>query len=623
MEKTFKAFAQGERNKAAAQLAGYRYLPLFDGLIRPQRPGEHNPSDRTFSYLADGEKHTFVTTPEIASAAKSLDVHSIGLLGRIAAVPARIFKLFTTGINPRFILSNILADVGHTAVTSQYDNSLANPAVFFGSMMSALKQDANWKEMVREGGGFSSFDLYRNSPEMTIESIRSKRNPRARAAYIVRHPINGMGDLFREVEDIVSRSEGVGRLRLYTATKSSLLNAKRTPEDAKRIAVVEANNALPNYMRQGNRVRPFNAITPYLNAGVQGSRSFLRGFERNPKGTIARIVIALLFPTAMATLWNLSDPDRARVYMDIQKSELDNNIVIVSNGSQKDDQNRWDVVKLKLPQGLANLTIPLRRMIESAYGLDPVNFAEIANAAIGSVSPIEPTPNSVMSTVIPQIGKPTVQAATNKDFFRDKPKVPERLQHLPPEMQVLPYTSGTAEKIGNALGISPILTEEFIKDTFGGGGPPILNASDRLLAAAGQIPADKIGGTDVVTAITERFGKARGGELAAREFKARTDLEQKLIREAVDRAKDTAFYATISSNKEMTQRYLDTVATRAKALITEITGSDKYKRMEAPEQLEELNRVAPTLLLRATSSSITETIPRPVVPPSEDGRYQY
>lgn len=621
LQKTQAAFKQGETNKAARILAGYRDLPGFEGIMKELAPGEKADAKNVISFLDNGIKRRFETTPQLAAAAKSLDVHDIGLIGKILAAPGRLFKLFTTGINPAFIAANIAKDMGHTFVTSRFDKSIANPAVFGRALLAVARHDDLWKELIREGGGFTSFDQYRNGPESTIDSIRRTKSPETRIAHLIRHPVASAGEMYREMEEIVSRSEEIGRMRLYAMAKDAALKAGRTEADARLIAAREANNALPNYLDSGSIMRPLNATIPYLNAGIQGSRSFVRAFRQNPGRTAASIATALYFPVAMATLWNLSDPERRKAYRDIQGYEKDNNIIFLSPRPTKDGQNRYQVIKVGLPQGIGQLTIPLRRMLEAAAGLDPVRFGETAQALIGSVSPVEPNIGSLGSAVVPQAIKPTIQAAANYDFFRRKPKVTDRLKDLPPELQVQPYTSGTAIKIANNIGASPIKTEEFIKDTLGGMGPQILNASDRILAAAGIIPPSRIGGTSTLDAIASRFDKARGGEMSDREFQLRSSIETDIARRAIEQAKASPYYQRLAGNENLEQRYLAAVAARAKALVDATTSKPYYRRMEPDARLAELKKLQAKLTRGKLPGTLTRPIQIPITPPSQANRF--
>jgi hypothetical protein len=526
IDKTLTAFSQGERNKAGRTLAGYRDLPGFQGLIREVKAGE---GSHIFSYYENGQKRYFETTPEIATAAKAMDVQTIGLIGRILGAPVRLFKVGTTGINLPFVASNVMADQVFTAITARHLQSNAHPVTFTRALFNALKHGDLYDEMVRNGSGFTSFDMVRGQSKQTVQSLRAGNSVRS------------AGDLFRRAENLVGRSEEFGRLRLYGGEKMSRLKEGRTPDDAQILATIEANNALPNYYDFGDWMRPLNSVVPYINASIQGTRSFLGAAERAARGGpaeqakfAAKVATTLFLPTSVLTMWNLSDPKRAEAYRDIKEYEKENNFIWIPPNPTKDERGQWNVLKVKIPPGINNLTIPVRRAIEAASGLDPVRFGEMVRAAVGTVSPIDPDSNKAISQLIPQAVKPTAQAAANYDFFRESPRVPPHLQEKPAEMQTLPYTSGTSKAIGRATGKSPVLVEGFINDTLGGIGPQALHASDKALGAVGAIPKDDVrGGQSTMESVAARFGKARGGATDEREY---TKVQQ--VRADADLAQD-------------------------------------------------------------------------------------
>jgi len=71
--------------------------------------------------------------------------------------------------------------------------------------------------------------------------------------------------------------------------------------------------------------------------------------------------------------------------------------------------------------------------------------------------------------------------------------------------------------------------EAFIKSTFGSVGGQALNVSDRVMAAAGLISKDEVGGTDIADAAYARFGKAAGGAADDTEI---AGLQDKLMDQA-------------------------------------------------------------------------------------------
>lgn len=528
LEKTNDAFRQGEKNKAAKMLADYRDLPGNPFQIREL--GKNEGAEHTISFLDNGVKRTFATTREVSDAAKAMSVQQINILGRIFALPVRIAKLGITGINLPFVGANVARDQLFTAVTSNNTlrTSIANPVVFVKSLFSALGHDELYQQMVRAGAGGTSFDIARNQAAPTIARIRAGRSKAGKILYTVTHP----GELLRTVEDIIGRSEEFTRLTQFKGTRDAMVAKGMTAERATIEAAKAARENSANFARRGNWGTVLNSAFLYLNASIQGSRSLIRAFGRSPGKTAMKVGGFLFFPMAVMTAWNLGDERRKEVYADIPDYEKQNNFIIVPPNPTQDEKGRWNVIKIPLPPGAGNLTVPVRRSMEMAAGLDPVKFGEIANALIGTVSPINPDKGSILSTLTPQALKPTLEGATNTNFFTGLPQVPQSMEDLSPELQAKETTSGTARLIAKGIGGSPIKVEEFIKGTLGGVGSQALNISDRALAGMDIIPRDQIGGQDIVDAVLARFAKARGG---ASEDKQNEKLKAVLTNQADDR----------------------------------------------------------------------------------------
>lgn len=505
--KTNDAFVQGEKNKAAQQLAAYRDLPENPFQLRELPKGE--PAPHTISFLDNGVKRTFETTREIAAAAKALNIQQMNILGRMFALPVRVAKLGITGINIPFVASNIVKDQVTAFITSDkaLRTSLTNPVNFVRSLFSAVKHDKLYEELVREGAGGTSFDIARDQIPTTVEKIRAGRNVASRTLYTARHP----GELLRAVENIIGRSEELTRLQQYRGTKVALMKKGMPEAEAAIAAAKAARENTVNFARRGEWGTVLNSAFLYLNAGIQGTRTLIRTAKTRPLATAAKITTAVFLPTSIATAWNMNDPERRAAYEDIAPFEKENNIIIVPPNPIQDEQGRWNVIKIPLAQGVNNLASIPRRAIEQAYGYDPIRAREIAEALIGTVSPIAPTKGAALSSLTPQALKPTLEQTTNQNFFTGRPIVPTYMTKLPAEKQVFDTTSGSARKIGEALGVSPLKIESYIRETFGGVGSQVLNMLDRVTNQ------EVVGGESTAEATVRRFRKATGGELERRD----------------------------------------------------------------------------------------------------------
>ncbi len=529
MAKTNDVFKQGEKNKAAQTLAGYEKLPgnpfqlqeikgFVDDATGKKLVTLDDKAKDTISFFDNGEKRTFKTTPEIAQAAKSLNVQQLNILGKILALPVRAARLGLTGVNLPFVASNIAKDQVSAFINADKSlaTSVANPVNFTKALFSAIKHDDLYKEMIRAGGGGTSYDISRNQVVETYDRIRAGKKLGSKIAYTVTHP----GELIRAAEDIVGRSEELTRLQQFRGTRESLIKEGMSKEEATIAAARAARENTVNFARRGEWGTVLNSAFLYLNAGIQGTRTLLRSLKTKPLATTAKIATAAFMPMAVITAWNLNDPKRKAAYEDIPEWEKKGNMIIIPPDPTKDDKGNWNVIKVPLSQEVASLVGMVRKPIEQANGLDSLKFKDVASSILGTVSPINPLDDGAISNVVPQAIKPTLESTMNKSLYTGAPQVPQGLDKLSPENQVKDYTSGTARKIGGALNASPIKVEEFIKGTFGGVGSQALNASDQALAATGIIPKNQIGGVSIPEGITKRFAKARGGELENKAYGA-------------------------------------------------------------------------------------------------------
>ncbi len=508
LAKTHDAFKEGEKNLAGKMLAGYKDLPGNPFKLRELESGET--AKNTISFLDNGVKKTFETTPEIATAAKALNVQQLGVIGRILSAPVRVARLGITGINPAFIAANFSKDQvsGFINADKALATSVANPGNFVKSLMSAVRHDELYDELVRAGGAGTSFDISRNVPGQTIERIRSGKDAVSKIKYLVKNP----SELLRAAEDIVARTEEATRLQHYRGTKNALLKEGMDEKNAIIGGARSAREDTVNFARRGEWGTVLNSMFLYLNANIQGTRTLVRSLKNSPLETSSKIALSVLFPQAVATAWNVSSPDRKAAYADIPEYEKRTNMIVIPPNPTKDANGKWNVIKIPLSSeinGLASLT---RRPIEAMSGLDPIRFKDFAEATIGTVSPVGTDKNSFFSTATPQIIKPSIESLTNHNIFTGFPVVPDSMKNLSPENQVRDNTSGSARKIGKLLKVSPIKVEDWIKETFGGAGAQAENAVDHILASTGAIPKDQVGGINILDAVTSRFSKASGGQ---------------------------------------------------------------------------------------------------------------
>lgn len=482
------------------------------------------------SFFDQGVKNIAEVPPEIEAAARALNVQQLELLGKIMAAPTRLARIGITGIYPPFLLANMARDQVTAFINSKNPlrTSIANLPVFFKALTDAVGHGKMYDEWIRAGGGGTSYDLSRNQVEETLKQIRSGKSIPSRIAYTARHP----GELLRAVEDIVARSEELTRLQQYRGTKEALLAKGMSEADAIAGAARASRENTVNFARRGEWGTQISAAILYLNARIQGTRTLLKNLTDRPLSTASKIAIAGAFPVAYVTIQNLSDPQRKAAYEDISEYEKENNMILIPPNPTKDEEGKWNVIKIPMSQEITGFMGMVRRPLEQMYGLDPVGFQDFANSVLGTVSPLGKSPNEIFSNLVPQAIKPSVESYMNKSLFTGNPIVPYSLEKLPSEDQYRDWTSGTMRFLGDKLGMSPLKMEAWIKGTFGSIGSQLIHFIDTTMAKTGVIPEDQIGGTGMLEAIQTRFSKAQGGEIERQGFER---LREREAQEAAER----------------------------------------------------------------------------------------
>lgn len=512
MTNTLNMFREGERNRAANMLISYESLPDNPLKLRKLDPGETIDGKSVISAMVDGKKVTYETTPQIAAAAKSLNAEDIGLVGSILNAPVRVLRLGATGVNPAFIAANLVKDQTSAFINSRKatKTSILNPMNFVGSAMEALGHGEVYQQMVRDGAYGTSFDVGRKQVAKSVAKTRAGRNAASNIAFTAKSP----KQLLRAIEDTVSRSEELTRIQLYKGTYDALIKEGRTVADARILAADQARRGTVNFARAGTYGRVINQVVPYFNAGIQGSRNLTSSIRRDPVGTGAKIATTVFLPIAAATTWNISDPERKAAYDDINDFEKENNIIIVPPNPTKNEDGRWNVIKIPLSPDIAGLGGIVRQALEAAEGYDPQSFGSIAANLFKSGTSVDLTngSRSLVSSYTPQGAKPFIESSLNKNLFTGNPIVPDDQIDLPTNEQVGKNTSGTAKVLGGIANISPRKIDNFISTSAGGVGRNLVNASDTALASAGVIGREDVRGQSVPNSISSRFASASGGK---------------------------------------------------------------------------------------------------------------
>lgn len=501
------------RNKAANSVVDElsKLDDLGEGVLRRIEPDEKIANRPTISRRVNGVEETYETLPEIEAAAKSWDSVPLGAIGRAMAFPTRVLRSTLTGpLNPAFLLKSAVRDPIESFTMSKNALATHNPVNVIGSLADAAGKSDLFKEYLRTEGSSTMTDVLRkpkNAARALREQARLTKPQLARKAQIVRNP----AELARKWEDVVKIQEQLGRYQNFRGTYNDAIKKGASKEAALMEARWAARNNMVDFYQTGDWSKIANALFPYFNASVQGGARIARSFKEKPVATSAKILAAIQIPTVLTTMYNLSDPRRAEIYMDMPEYERENNWIFVLPNTQKVD-GRWEVIKIPKPAGVGNFSRPVEKMTASMYGHDPAGFMDFVQATISAGSPFDVSSGSgFVGSLLPQAIKPFAQDAANYDFFTGRQIVPDWLSESEPDAfsQHFENTSGTAKQIASWLDISPLRIEKFIKSTLGEGGQNALFGIDSALQASGI--DESVGGRSPIESATRSFTTASGG----------------------------------------------------------------------------------------------------------------
>lgn len=506
-----------QRNQVSSNLIDV----LLDQKVARPIPAAQAARKNVMARIVDGKTELFEVPKDIKELVDNISPYQLGILQQVISAPNRLFKAGTTTLNPVFTATNYGKDQLSLAVFGRNFKATHNPVNMVTALFEATKDfggtasDPLWQKFISVAGDTTQFDLLRNVQSAKGLSREIRLGKVGKGIEKVRNPI-------RTLENLNSITEKATRFQNFKGVYSDVLKKTGNETQALQTATLAAWQDTVDFNRAGNVAQAINLVLPYFNASIQGTRLIGRSFVDRPGATTGKVLSFVALPLAALTLHNLSDPETRKIYENISDYEKENNFIIVlPNAKQNKDGSYDGVIKIPIQQGLSNLVQPFRMSAENyAKTSDQNTVKEMAQEFIGAFSgPVDTTNlKSALGAAIPQALKPALQQKFNVDLYTGKPIVPEYIEQatnaagepVPEAQKAYDYSSGTARKIGERLGWSPIRIEKFIKDTTGKVGLYVLNASDNLLAKKGIISDDQIGGLSMKEDFTKRLFKAQG-----------------------------------------------------------------------------------------------------------------
>lgn len=544
----------------------------------------------SLSFLDDGVENVVKVDPVIASAVHNWDKQQQNVMNNFLRMSNNIFKYGTTGLNAGFALPNFVSDQVGSAINSKNIMATHNPSNFIHSLfmtigrpLNAADQDILQKYLAGNQGALNinQYTKKATADKVANKMVRDGASKGSQAYTLIKNPKEGFRTLFRSMEDLIGATEKVTRVQNFRgaykqATKEGL------DANAGKIANQAARENSVDFLEMGTYGRVVNSFIPYFNAAIQGNRVMLRNAAERPVSFAAKSAALIGMPIAASTAWNVSDPDRKAIYDTIPEYVKETNYVVIGPGAKwNEEKNKWDgVFLMKKPPGFKEFAEPIRKFIE--YKADDPN-ADIAGflrdeggsvaADFGStLTPIDfSDPNKFLSSVTPQILKPTAEAITNKNFFTGEDIVPDYLKDQMPQDQKYEHYSQLTSHIAGLFNTSPLKVDQWIKQTFGEVGTNAINSIDRATGA----PEEAIGGRSLPESISRRFIGAPGGADTDAFYKAYNPAQSARTR-ASKQVTELVKQGKIQEAKRRAQEYNNTVNDRFDGFFKQYGDSPNY-----------------------------------------------
>ncbi|MDI6854804.1 MAG: strawberry notch family protein [Deltaproteobacteria bacterium] len=411
------------------------------------------PEEGCVPYYRDGRRRWLKLPPDLYHAAQNLMPAEMGMLMRLARIPADMLKSGAILV-PEFSLGrNPVRDIIQAWIFSRFGFSISkwfrDAALLFGKDEETLELRRQWEA----GGGVLS-----TLAESFVEPEKLS------AAYLMgkEGKVKYFANPLHALRYVAAYLENLTRFSIYKQAREKGLSHAE--------AIHEARRTTLDFSRAGGHptVRYLNMLIPFWNAAVQGMDKLATELTGPNRKAVARRLAVLAGISVLAYLFARTD-DRYKELEDWERNYF------------------WH---LPLGPGAPLLRIPKPFEAGILFGSVAERLAEalVTKDVKGVKSALGAAWDAATPEVIPTIARPYVEGLANYDFFRGRPIEDAGLQRLPRGLRAKPWTSETAKAVGWLTDISPVQLEHFIRQWTGGlGANYFLPGVDLVLRKTGVV----------------------------------------------------------------------------------------------------------------------------------------
>ncbi len=523
----FQGERMAEKNAIVRTVAGWADVPGMESFVRKVDGDTAAPKGwKPVSYWDDGQKQRILVAAQLEPALQLGTPQLTGLAGVALKAMVLPLQLGATALRPSFIAFNMGNDLLWTlyrfAVEAPHPvEALRGVTDVLHGYRASFGGDPALVQRARESGASIGLGSRYETPGLIVRQLAGEHvwvRP-VETAQGWQTLLSSAAGATSDIAGLVwSRPLGVLSRRVERAPRlAAFARAERQGADPIETAF-RYRTSTADFSAGGTLMKQLNQMTPFVNATMQFGTEFVNLTRAHPKAS-ALALSSLVTGTVLNELYNRSvAPDD---YADVPEYVKDSGWVMMSDQAPE-GQGKRGLVYVPLRGGFGAVVPLVRATMRAMYGEDPRVWQSLYQV-IQAQSPVEPD----VSSLVPPVAQTALEAASNYDYFRQRPIVPAAEASLPPSEQANERTSQTARLLGQATGKSPLKIDYVARGISPGPAEVLLGVADTLIRATGnalpEAPAKgEPGARDlpVVGGIVGRYLKTAGNERQNQAYEA-------------------------------------------------------------------------------------------------------
>jgi len=425
-----------------------------------------DPKDNILTLYQGGKRTLYWVRPDLYKALVGLDkpYRLPRLLDATFGRVARTIRLGATGLRAGFsLVTNPLRDI-QTAVLQSGEQRGDPASVALGTVRGILADLTNNEvaQLWKRGGGEMAqpLGIDRRFLKEAVDELL-ERSPKDNALDWLRHPVDTLRSAFSVTEagprlaEFEAALKNLGWKPGQTVTFEQYLKAQ-----------LAAQNVTVDFREGGALGMWVNQLTPFFNASLQGPARAFDRMASAPVSTLTKAVTWLTLP-ALGLWWAYKDEDWYKNLRPMERYRFWH----VKFGDK--------IVRIPRPFEWGHLfaSIP-EAVMDWAYRKDPQAITEAVGTALQDMTP----------SFVPGLIQPAIEVSANRDFYFNRPLIPERMRRSRPEDQANPETTSTARAVGRLFGVPPIYVEHLVSEYTGGLARDVLSGLETTAREGGAFP---------------------------------------------------------------------------------------------------------------------------------------